>query len=148
MSSHDMAGVDPTPDPKADGFEIDRRLPVAVRSPAAIAKEAAVALPQLVAMVYRLLRDPVVPKRRKMLAGVALGYVISPIDFVPDFIPVFGKMDDLIMVALAVHLLIESVPDEIKAAYWDGSEDALELVRGLLGWGADLVPEPLRRYVR
>ena len=143
-----MTGADPTPhDYPTEGFGLDQRHPTAPRSTTELVKEAAAVVPQLISMVYRLLRDPSVPVRRKVLSAVALGYVVSPIDLVPDVIPVLGQIDDLIMLALAVHLLIESVPEETQAAYWDGGDDALELVRAILGWGAEFVPQRLRRYV-
>lgn len=143
-----MRGVDPTPhDHLAAGFGLDMREPTPPRSPAALLAEAATALPQLARLVYRLLRDPAVPLRRKLVAAAAVGYVIAPIDLIPDFIPALGRMDDLVMVALAIHLLIESVPENVQREYWEGSEDALELVRALLAWGAEMIPERLRKFL-
>ncbi len=143
-----MPDVDPTPhDYPTHGFGLDRRRPEPAMSPTEMVREAAALLPRLVKLVYRLLRDPAVPLRRKALAGLAVGYVVSPIDLVPDFIPVAGQMDDLVMLALALHLLIESVPEDTRHRYWDGSEDAFELVAAVLAWGAEMVPERLRRYL-
>ena len=140
--------MDPTPhDYPSAGFELDARRPPPPLSPLEVVKHAMAAVPQLSVLVYRLLRDPAVPRRRKALAAVAVAYVVSPIDLIPDFIPVIGAMDDLIMLALAAHMLIESVPDEVQQAYWEGSEDLFELIRGLLAWGAEMVPLPLRRFV-
>ena len=111
------------------------------------AKEAALALPNLVKLLYRLMRDSRVPARRKVTAGMAVAYVASPIDVVPDFIPFVGQVDDILLVTFAVHRLIQSVDAEVVEELWDGSGDAYEVVAAILEWGADLVPKPIRRLL-
>ena len=64
-------------------------------------KEAALALPNLVKLLGRLVRDPRVPTRSKALAGAALAYVASPIDLLPDLIPVLGRSDDVFVAIFA-----------------------------------------------
>ena len=54
-------------------------------------------------LVRRLLRDPRVPRWRKIALALVLVYLIIPVDLVPDFIPVAGQLDDAILVALALH---------------------------------------------
>lgn len=140
--------MDPTPqDLPAEGFTLDERDPVPAKSPIELLGDAMASLPQLTIMLYRLLRDAAVPRRKKLIAAAAVAYVASPIDLIPDFIPVAGAMDDLIVVALAIHLLIDSVPEEVQRQYWEGSEDVFELIRGVVTWGAEMVPAPLRRLV-
>lgn len=140
--------MDPTPrDLNTEGFTLDERDPVPVKSLLELFGDAVASLPMLTLMLYRLLRDAAVPRRKKLLAAAAVAYVASPIDLIPDFIPVAGAMDDLIVVALAIHLLIDAVPEEVQRAYWEGSEDVFEVVRGLVTWGAEMVPAPVRRLL-
>ncbi len=55
-------------------------------------------------------RDPRVPTRAKILALLTAGYALSPIDLIPDFIPVLGMLDDLILVPLGLWLTLRSIP--------------------------------------
>ena len=138
--------VVPLPDRQSSAF-IDREPGSVPRTRADILKELALALPNLTVLLYRLLRDPSVAPRRKIVAGVAAAYVVSPIDLIPDFIPVAGQVDDALVVALALTHVIEGAPQETVAAHWPGSEDSLELTLGLLKWAAELVPGPIRRLI-
>jgi uncharacterized membrane protein YkvA (DUF1232 family) len=64
--------------------------------------------------VYRLvLQDSRVPKRAKWLLGLALGYALSPIDLIPDFIPVVGYLDDILIVPTLIWLATRSIPPEV-----------------------------------
>lgn len=107
-------------------------------------KDAVWALPNLVKLLVRLLADPRVPVRRKIVAGAAGAYVVAPIDLIPDFIPVLGQVDDLIVVALGLKHLIEGASEDVVHEHWDGSEDVLELVTNVIEWGAGLAPRALR----
>lgn len=62
-------------------------------------------------------RDPRVPWYAKVLAVVVVGYALSPIDLIPDFIPVLGYLDDLILVPLGIVLVIRLIPPEIMAEH-------------------------------
>lgn len=126
---------------------LDDRPLVAPRSGPDILKEGLLVLPHMVVLLARLLRDPRVPLRRKLVAGAAAAYVVSPIDLLPDAIPVLGRMDDLVVVALAVDHLMRSVPEEIVHGHWPGSLDALELTAAIVEWIAELVPKPLKQIV-
>jgi uncharacterized membrane protein YkvA (DUF1232 family) len=63
--------------------------------------------------VYLAARDPRVPWYAKLLAIAVAGYALSPIDLIPDFIPVIGYLDDLVLVPLGIWLVIALVPREI-----------------------------------
>jgi uncharacterized membrane protein YkvA (DUF1232 family) len=65
--------------------------------------------------VYLASRDPRVPWYVKWLAMAVAGYALSPIDLIPDFIPVVGYLDDLIIVPLGIWLVVSLVPDGIMA---------------------------------
>lgn len=122
-------------------------VPEGPRSKSELLKEAALAVPNLVVLLGRLLRDPDVPRKRKVLAGFALAYVASPWDLLPDAIPLLGRVDDVVLLAASIHHLINSVPDDKVADYWEGSEDALDIVSGIVQWGADLLPRPIKNLL-
>jgi uncharacterized membrane protein YkvA (DUF1232 family) len=65
--------------------------------------------------LYLAARDPRVPWHVKALAALVAAYALSPIDLVPDFIPVFGLIDDLIIVPLGVFAVVKLTPPEILA---------------------------------
>jgi len=66
--------------------------------------------------VYQLARkDPRTPKPAKWLLGLAVGYVLLPFDLIPDFIPVIGHLDDIIIVPLLVFIALKMIPDEVVA---------------------------------
>ena len=67
--------------------------------------------------VYLASRDPRVPWHAKALAIAVAGYALSPIDLIPDFIPVLGYLDDLIIVPLGIWLVIWLIPEEIMVEY-------------------------------
>jgi uncharacterized membrane protein YkvA (DUF1232 family) len=60
-------------------------------------------------------RDPRTPLSAKILAGVVVAYAFSPIDLIPDFIPVLGYLDDLILVPLGIYLTIRLIPPPVLA---------------------------------
>jgi len=67
--------------------------------------------------VYLAARDPDTPWYVKVLAAVVAAYTFSPIDLIPDFIPVLGYLDDLILVPLGIWLVVSLIPEQAMAAY-------------------------------
>jgi uncharacterized membrane protein YkvA (DUF1232 family) len=66
--------------------------------------------------VYRLiLKDRRTPRRAKILVWVAIGYALLPFDLIPDFIPVIGQLDDLIIVPALLTIAVKMVPGEVIA---------------------------------
>jgi uncharacterized membrane protein YkvA (DUF1232 family) len=63
--------------------------------------------------LYYAIRDPRTPLLAKIVAGVVVAYALSPIDLVPDFIPVLGYLDDLILVPLGIALSIRMIPEQV-----------------------------------
>lgn len=115
-------------------------------------RRVAMILPNLAKLLVRLARDPRVPVRAKVLAAAAAAYAISPIDLVPDFIPLIGRSDDLIVIALALDYLIEEAGVAVVREHWDGSDEVLSVIIDVVGMVAGLVPRPVRiavnRYLR
>ena len=62
-------------------------------------------------------RDPRVPWHAKALAGAVAAYALSPIDLIPDFIPVLGYLDDLLIVPAGIWLVVRLVPAELMAEF-------------------------------
>ncbi len=66
-------------------------------------------------VVYLAFRDPRTPWYAKLLAVAILAYVFSPIDLIPDFVPLLGSLDDLVLVPLGVALLLRLIPPAVLA---------------------------------
>ena len=89
-------------------------------------------IPDCVVLVGRLLRDPRVSRRHRFLL-VALGaYLASPIDLVPDFIPVAGQLDDAILLALVLRAALRD-RTELVTEHWPGPPSSLAVVLRLSG---------------
>src|SRR3954469_6649899 len=71
-------------------------------------------------------RDPRTPLAAKILAVAVAGYALSPIDLIPDFIPVLGYLDDVIIVPLGIMLVVRLIPPEIMAEHRDLAAAAQE----------------------
>lgn len=126
---------------------IDNSDPVPRRTWKEIATETVFVLPNVVKLLARLLRDPRVPMRRKLVVGVVAGYIASPVDLIPDFLVGIGKLDDLIIASIAIDYLMRGADEAIVREHWDGSVDALDLVRSVFEWAAEILPESLRRLM-
>lgn len=96
--------------------------------------------PRLARLVWRLSRDPRVPARAKAITFIVAGYLVSPLDVIPDFIPGLGQADDLFVAAFALDQILNRVPDHIVREHWDGDEDVLEVVREILDISTAFVP--------
>jgi uncharacterized membrane protein YkvA (DUF1232 family) len=70
--------------------------------------------------------------------------VISPVDLIPDFVFGIGRLDDLVLVSLAVDHLMSGTDAAIVREHWDGSEDGLDLVRSAFSWAASIIPDGVR----
>jgi uncharacterized membrane protein YkvA (DUF1232 family) len=108
-------------------------------------KEYALFGPRLVKLVFRLMRDKRVPARPKAILVMLGAYLASPIDLIPDFIPGIGHVDDLVLAAFALDLILNRVPDQVVREHWDGDEDVLQVVREILDIAAGIVPDWLRK---
>jgi uncharacterized membrane protein YkvA (DUF1232 family) len=88
--------------------------------------------------LWKLVRHRDTPRAAKLLAWVVLAYALSPIDLIPDFIPVLGLLDDVILIPLGVALVVRLVPDaHWQACMREAEAHAERLPR--LWWGALLI---------
>ncbi len=98
-----------------------------------VVRDVARFIPDCVALVRDLLRDPRVPRRHKRLLGVLIGYVALPFDLVPDFIPIAGHLDDALVVALALRVVLRGSGSELVREHWRGPESSLAVVLRFAG---------------
>ncbi|MFN6933932.1 MAG: YkvA family protein [Tsuneonella sp.] len=82
-------------------------------------RERAKALRREALTLWVAARDPRTPLAAKVLAGAVAGYAFSPIDLIPDFIPVLGLIDDLLIVPLGIWAVLKLVPAPLLAEYRD-----------------------------
>ena len=85
-------------------------------------------IPDCLVLVQRLMRDPRVPRRRKLALALLVAYLVQPIDLVPDFIPVAGQLDDAILVALVLRGLVRGGGEALLRDHWPGPERSLALI--------------------
>ncbi len=83
--------------------------------------------PDCALLVKRLLADPRVPRRHKLALALLAGYLVMPLDLVPDFIPVAGQLDDAILVALVLRRVLRG-NGELVRAHWPGPAPSLAVV--------------------
>jgi uncharacterized membrane protein YkvA (DUF1232 family) len=103
---------------------------LARRLPAGLAKELAGFLPNCVRMARRLRSHPEVPRRARLAVAFAAVWVLSPIDLIPEFVPVIGPLDDIVVVALALRYAARQVPRRVIHDAWDGDPDVLDRLLG------------------
>ena len=108
-------------------------------------KEYALLAPRLVKLLWRLARDPRVPARSKATLVLLMGYIVSPVDLIPDFLPGIGQMDELVIAAFALDQMLNRVPPEVVREHWDGDKDILEIVQEVLDIATAFVPASLKR---
>ena len=92
------------------------------------ARALATIIPDCLMLLRALLRDPRVPRRRKLLLAALLAYLAMPIDLVPDFIPIAGQLDDAIVVALVLRAVLRSAGPELLCEHWRGPQRSLDVL--------------------
>ena len=86
-------------------------------------KEKAKQLKTDIPAVFLALKDKKTPWYAKLIAALTVAYALSPIDFIPDFIPVLGYLDDLIILPLLVALTIKFIPNDVFDEYRKQAQD-------------------------
>jgi uncharacterized membrane protein YkvA (DUF1232 family) len=103
---------------------------LARRLPPGILRDLAAFIPDCVTTVRRLRKDTRVPRRAKIAVLLAGIWVASPIDLIPEFLPVIGPLDDIVVVALALRYAGRQVPREVLLAAWPGEPKLIERLLG------------------
>lgn len=89
--------------------------------------------------LYLAYRDPRTPWYAKALALAVVGYAFSPIDLIPDFIPLLGYLDDLVLLPLGVALVLKLVPPQVMAECRLRAEAGLQPGRPASRWAAAII---------
>src|SRR5689334_4466252 len=76
--------------------------------------------------IYLAYKDPRVPVSARIFAACVVGYAFSPIDLIPDFIPVLGYLDDLVLIPLGVALAIKMIPANVLAECRDKAREVMK----------------------
>ena len=90
-------------------------------------------IPDCLVLVSRLMHDDRVPRRRKLLLAGLVAYLALPFDLVPDFIPVAGQLDDVLIVAFALRRFLRSGGDQLVREHWPGPDPSLRLLLRVAG---------------
>ena len=104
-------------------------------------------LPNLLALCWKLLTDSRVPKIEKALVAGAIVYVISPLDFIPDFLPFIGQVDDAYMVALTLMRLMQRAPADVVRQHWRGGGDIVSLLDSIARVAPMILPKRISRVL-
>lgn len=89
-------------------------------------------VPDMFHLLTRLVMEPVVAFKEKAKLGVAVAYVLLPIDFIPDALFPIGLLDDLIVMVIVLDSVLNNVPKRLITKHWAGSADLFEAVRDTL----------------
>jgi uncharacterized membrane protein YkvA (DUF1232 family) len=103
---------------------------LARRLPPGLMRDLAAFIPDCLTTVRRLRRDPRVPRRAKIAVLLAGLWVASPIDLIPEFLPIIGPLDDVVVVALALRYAARQVPRDVLLAAWPGEPRLLNRILG------------------
>jgi uncharacterized membrane protein YkvA (DUF1232 family) len=90
-------------------------------------------LPDVLRLVRRLAVDSSLPRGLRIRLVLLVAYLVSPVDLIPDVVPVLGYADDAVIVAVVLRSVVRSAGPEPLARHWPGSPEGLLLVRRLAG---------------
>ena len=95
------------------------------------------AIPDVLALFRGLLADPRTPLGSKVVVGLGFLYLVNPIDLIPEFVPVIGAFDDVIVTALVLRHLVKRAGRETVVDHWRGDPTTLATVFRLAGLRVD-----------
>jgi uncharacterized membrane protein YkvA (DUF1232 family) len=90
-------------------------------------------VPDCAVLFARLARDPAVPRRGRLALVAVAAYLASPIDLVPDFIPVAGQADDALLVAIVLRWVVRGARPGLLERHWPGPDGSLRVLLRLAG---------------
>ncbi|MBU3103742.1 YkvA family protein [Clostridium gasigenes] len=89
-------------------------------------------LPDLVALLYRLLKDSRVPIKTKLIISASVAYIAFPTDIIPNNIPFIGKIDELAVTFFALNRIVNDVPVYILLENWEGKTDIISALKSII----------------
>jgi uncharacterized membrane protein YkvA (DUF1232 family) len=98
-----------------------------------LARELAFFLPNVARLFAGLIRDPRVPVGSKLVLGLASLWIASPIDLIPEFVPIAGSLDDAIVAVIALRLVLRWTEPEVLRDHWHGDPRAFDRLLRLGG---------------
>jgi uncharacterized membrane protein YkvA (DUF1232 family) len=104
-------------------------------------------LPNLAALLFRLLKDARVPLAEKALLVAAIVYFISPLDFIPDVLPFVGQIDDIYLIALTLVRLVSRTDERVLREHWQGGGDIVQLVDAVIALAPRFLPKRVNRVL-
>ena len=96
-------------------------------------------LPDFFMLLWRLMLDKEIAKEKKLFIGAIIAYVLLPIDLIPDFIPVIGFVDDLVLIAIGLDTIFVRTDKKILQKHWSGEGDILERIQSIIKLGNDIL---------
>jgi len=112
-----------------------------------MAREALLLVPNFIKLLYRMVVDQRVTAKEKAILLGTVAYVLSPLDFLPDVIPVLGQIDDLLLVALILNRFLSSIDRSVVLEFWDGPESLLLTIQKILDFTRYLLPQGIYEKV-
>jgi uncharacterized membrane protein YkvA (DUF1232 family) len=105
-------------------------------------------LPDLFILVCRLAIDERVGKKKKIFVGAVIAYMIMPIDIIPDFFPIIGQLDDLVLVILALNTLLNDLDKQIVLDNWSGHGDILQLIQTVMAQAESFLDKNILQKIK
>ena len=104
-------------------------------------------VPNLVLLCGRLMVDPRVPTKERVLVAGAIIYAFVPFDLIPDMIPFVGQVDDAYLIALSLLRLATVTDPRVVRQHWRGGGDVVELIGATAMIASKLLPKKIRRVL-
>src|SRR6185369_2050763 len=104
-------------------------------------------VPNLVVLCGKLMVDPRVPAKERLLVAGAIAYAIVPLDLIPDMIPFVGQIDDAYLIALSLLRLMTIAEPAVVREHWRGGGDVVELIGSTALISAKFLPKRIRRVL-
>ncbi|MGE5397223.1 MAG: YkvA family protein [Chitinophagales bacterium] len=104
-------------------------------------------IPNFLRMLYGLLLDRRVSLTEKLLLFGTITYVISPLDFLPDFIPFAGQVDDMLLVSLVTLRFIHKAGYKAVTEHWSGDKDIKGIVSKFIRLAEFVLPHPVYNWI-
>ena len=92
--------------------------------------------------------DKRVPVKQKMIMGGVVAYVMMPVDLIPDFIPVIGLVDDLVLVVMALNMILNEIDPKILSDNWSGEGEVLEHLKKITAVAEQFLDKHLLQKIK